>query len=124
VYGTTTESKQTKESEGRALHCPARTVEVFMAGDIEHAKQVIRRFCKEHPCCVTVMPTTYIYNGGEEAGFVVGFRNYPRFPSDADDLGSRATELAERLREELGQDSYMSVDHGGVTTWSTTRTEK
>jgi hypothetical protein len=118
MYGAATEIRKT---EARALHCPARTVEVFMAGDIEHAKQVVRRWCKESPCCVTVTPTAFIYNGGEESGFVVGFRNYPRFPSEADTLGSRATELAERLREELGQDSYMSVDHGGVTTWSTTR---
>ena len=115
MYGAATEIKQ------RDAHCQARVVEVFMAGDIEHAKQVVRRWCKESPCCVTVTPTTFIYRGGEESGFVVGFRNYPRFPSDAATLGSRATELADRLREELGQDSYMSVAHGGVTTWSTTR---
>jgi hypothetical protein len=32
-----------------------------------------------------------------------------------------ARDLAERLREELSQDSYMTVDAGGMTTWSTTR---
>ena len=92
-----------------------------MAGDVEHAKQVIRRWCKESPCCVTVTPTTFIYRGGEEDGFVVGFRNYPRFPTDHYTLRSMAADLAEALRGELGQDSYMSVDHDGVTTWSTTR---
>jgi hypothetical protein len=108
---------------GATRHEQSRTVEVFMAGDIEHAKQIVRRWCKESPCCVTVTATTFIYRGGEEAGFVVGFRNYPRFPSDAYTLQAMATELADRLREELGQDSYMSVDHGGATTWSTTRSE-
>jgi hypothetical protein len=102
-------------------HEPTRVVEVFMAGDIGHAKQVIRRFCRDLPCCVTVTPTTYIYEGGEQEGFVVGFRNYPRFPTDAYTLRNTAHDLAERLRSELGQDSYMAVEAGGITTWSTTR---
>jgi hypothetical protein len=92
-----------------------------MAGDVDHAKQVIRRWCAEVPCCVTVTPTTYIYRGGEESGFVVGFRNYPRFSSDAGSLLSRAEVLGELLRDELGQDSYMIADHGGDTKWSTRR---
>jgi hypothetical protein len=100
---------------------PACTVEVFMAGDVQHAKQIVRRWCKETPCCVTVTPTTYIYRGGEESGFVVGFRNYPRFPKDPRELRLLASALADQLREELGQDSYMSVDRGGEVTWSTTR---
>jgi hypothetical protein len=123
MYGQATKTKYSDRtnSPGVSRHEQARTIEVFMAGDIEHAKQVVRRWCKESPCCVTVTPTTFIYRGGEEAGFVVGFRNYPRFPSDAYTLRAMATELADRLREELGQDSYMSVDHGGMATWSTTR---
>jgi len=92
-----------------------------MAGDVDHARQIVRRWCKETPCCVTVTPTTFIYSGGEESGFVVGFRNYPRFPSDAASIGARATDLAERLRRELGQDSYMKVEQGGAVVWSTTR---
>lgn len=103
---------------GTVRHEPTRVVEVFMAGDIAHAKQVIRRFCRDIPCCVTVTQTAFIYDGGEEAGFVVGFRNYPRFPTDAYTLRSTATDLAERLRVELGQKSYMTVDAGGQTTWS------
>jgi hypothetical protein len=102
-------------------HEPTRVVEVFMAGEIGHAKQVIRRFCRDLPCCVTVTPTTYIYEGGEQEGFVVGFRNYPRFPTDAYSLRNTAHDLAARLRSELGQDSYMTVEAGGITTWSTMR---
>jgi hypothetical protein len=117
MYGSSTESKK---HEAIVSHCEAATVEVFMAGDVEHAKQVLRLWCKESPCCVTVTPTTFIYRGGEESGFVVGFRNYPRFPSDAEDIASKAKSLAERLRAELGQDSYMIVD-GEQAIWSTTR---
>lgn len=103
------------------LHEPTRIVEVYMAGDVEHAKQVIRRYCKDSPCGVTVTPTTYIYRGGEESGFVVGIRNYPRFPADSYALRTRANELGTLLREALGQDSFMVVDHNGQTSWSSTR---
>jgi len=119
MYGNATHIEQHAGERNR--HLPTRVVELFMAGDIGHAKQVIRQFCRDVKCCVTVTPTTYIYNGGEETGFIVGFRNYPRFPTDDHTLRSDARELADRLRAALGQDSYMSVDHGGMTTWSTTR---
>lgn len=102
-------------------HEQTRVVELFMAGDIDHAKQVIRRFCAETPVCVTVTATAFIYRGGEEAGFVVGLRNYPRFPTDAYTLRAMAADMGDRLRAELGQDSWMSVDASGQTTWSTTR---
>jgi hypothetical protein len=116
MYGKSSSLKQAAIKRDQT-----QIVEVFMAGDVEHAKQIVRRWCKDSPCCVTVTPTTFIYRGGEESGFVVGFRNYPRFPSDGSELSAKSAMLAERLREELGQDSYMSVDHRGVTTWSTTR---
>ena len=123
VYGAATQIKKAQSAgRGETLrHEPTRVVEVFMAGDIEHAKQVVRRFCRDVPCCVTVTPTSFVYRGGEESGFVVGFRNYPRFPTDAYTMRSTAQDLADRLRSELGQDSYMTVDAGGMTTWSTTR---
>jgi hypothetical protein len=106
---------------GTVKHEKTRVVELFMAGDVSHAKQVIRRFCSDNPCCVTVGETSFVYRGGEEAGFVVGFRNYPRFPSDAHLLRRLAGELGEALRGQLGQDSYMVVDQDGVTTWSTAK---
>lgn len=123
MYGDSTHLRPQRPGEPRETrrHEPTKVVELFVAGDVEHAKQVIRRFCMERPCCVTVTPTTYVYRGGEESGFVVGFRNYPRFPSDAGDLRTLAADLGDALRRELGQDSYMVVDHGGMTSWSSTR---
>lgn len=115
VYGESTRLGGGSHSE------PTRVVELFMAGDIEHAKQVIRRFCKERPCCVTVSPTSYIYRGGEESGFVVGFRNYPRFPSSGSRLSLMAAELGQTLRDCMAQDSFMVVEHGGQTEWSSVR---
>lgn len=113
MYGKSTRI----QNESASL--PTVVVEVFMAGDIDHAKQVVRRFCMDVPCCVTVSQTAYIYAGGEEAGFVVGFRNYPRFPSTAEELRKKADSLAERLRNELAQRSYMIVEASGFTAWST-----
>lgn len=122
MYGTAATIEPVRqESQAANRHEPSRVVELFMAGDIEHAKQVVRVFCKDCPCCVTITPTDYIYRGGQEAGFVIGFRNYPRFPSDSYSLRTAAADLGDRLRDELGQDSYMIVDHSGMTTWSTVR---
>jgi len=115
MYGSSTHSRKWVRL---TASCPTEEVSVYMAGDVEHAKQVIRRFCKDEPSCVTVTPTAYIYTGGEEAGFVVAFRNYPRFPSARGSLEVKARELAEMLREALGQKSYMIVAESG-TTWST-----
>lgn len=120
MYGETTRCCHGVAAE-TVRHEASRTVEVFMAGDVEHAKQVIRRCCKDNPLCVTVTPTTFIYCGGEEAGFVIGIRNYPRFPSDAYTLRTAAFDMAAVLRNELAQDSFMVVDHSGMTSWSTAR---
>lgn len=102
-------------------HSTTRIIEVFMAGDVQHAKQVIRTFCQSNLCCVTVTPTTYIYNGGEEAGFVVGVRNYPRFDAGVVALQNLAAAIGVTLRDALAQDSYMIVDHDGETFWGSTR---
>lgn len=118
-YGDQTMCRKPLDEAGfKSLHEPTRVVELFMAGDIGHAKQIVRRFCMESPCCVTVTETTFIYRGGAEDGFVVAFRNYPRFPSDSYALRSLAADLAERLRAELSQRSYMIVEASGMTTWS------
>lgn len=120
-YGTQTRCRPGERCNLPSKHEPTRIVELFMAGDIEHAKQVIRRLCKERPCCVTVTKTTYIYCGGEESGFIVGLRNYPRFPSDSQSLVAFAVYIGEVLLDAIGQDSFMVSDHSGQTFWTTTR---
>lgn len=121
MYGPPIAKLRDQKTSETVRHEQTRVVEVFMAGDVEHAKQVTRVFCKENPVCVTVSPTTFIYRGGEESGFVIGFRNYPRFPTDHYSLRRTAGELAEMIRSASGQDSYMVVDHGGMTVWSSDR---
>ncbi|MDO3431170.1 hypothetical protein QWJ46_00585 [Rhizobium sp. CBN3] len=89
---------------------PTIKIEIFIAADIEQAKQVCREYCMEVGACVTVEPADYIYTGGQEAGVRVGFINYPRFPADVWAIKDKAGELARRLMERLCQHSYSIVD--------------
>lgn len=89
---------------------PSWNVAIHMAGDIAHAGQVIQRRAIDEPVCVTLTATSYIYTGGREEGFVVGFIHYPRFPAERlDDITDKACELADVLMRELGQQSYCIV---------------
>lgn len=101
---------------------PTICFEIFMAGDIEHAKRVCRRYCLDVGLCVTVEATTYIYTGGEEAGFRIGLINYPRFPTDSTRLHKTASDLATLLVHELFQHSY-SIVGPRETEWFSRRPE-
>ena len=103
---------------------PTYTVRLYMAGDIAHAKQLIRQlvYPPNPGLCVTVEPTTFVYTGGEEAGFVVGFVNYPRFPASPEDLFARALLFADHLTHGLGQWSALLVAPD-KTVWLTDRPE-
>lgn len=85
------------------------TVAIYMAGDIDTAKRWLRRECYERGLCVTVMPTDFIYTGGEESGFCIGFVNYPRFPSSAEELFTRAKNIACALIVECCQKTALVV---------------
>ncbi len=95
--------------------CETFWAKIYIAGPIEFAKQIIRRECMQDGLCVTVEPTSYVYTGGEESGYVVGFVNYPRFPTEPEDIIKRAKDLMVKLLEETYQNSAMLV--------TTTKTE-
>lgn len=100
----------------------ARTysVRLYLSGPIEVAKQIIRAECLREGLCVTIEPTTYIYTGGEEAGYVVGLLNYPRFPCSEATLDARADDLMHKLMEGTHQHSaLMQTPHS--TKWITKR---
>lgn len=98
------------------------TCRIFLSGPIEVAKQIIRAECLREGLCVTVEPTTFIYTGGEEAGYVVGLLNYPRFPATADAIRNRALDLMTKLLDGTHQHSALLVDQN-ETTWITKRAE-
>ena len=82
-------------------------VKIYMSGPIEIAKQVCRKECLRGGLCVTIEPSTFIYAGGEESGFVVGLINYPRFPAADWTIHQRALDLAKLLLEETHQHSVL-----------------
>lgn len=84
-------------------------VEIFISGPIEIGKQLVRRYVLKEPLCVTIHPTDFIYTGGEESGYVVGIRNYPRFPHSNEWLFKLAEEIARKLMLGTFQLSVMLV---------------
>lgn len=88
---------------------PSFNVDIHMAGDINLAAGVIQRYAADTGMCISLTPQSFIYTGGREEGFKVGFINYPRFPKDPGDIVARARDLASVLRVQLGQHSYSIV---------------
>ena len=84
-------------------------IKIYISGPIEIAKQIIRRECLSGGLCVTIEPTIFIYRGGEEAGFVIGLLNYPRFPESPKNLLERAKDLALKILNETYQRSILLV---------------
>lgn len=91
------------------------TVQIYMAGSLQHAAQHIRRYVFDLGWCVTITPTTFIYTGGEEDGFVIGCLNYPRFPTPDIETYRRAKQLATELMDFLGQKSALLVAIGDIS---------
>lgn len=96
---------------------------IYMSGPMEVAKQTIRAECLRAGLCVTVEPTTFIYTGGEESGYVVGLIQYPRFPSHPVAIEDRARDLMEKLLEATHQQSALLMTPN-VTTWITKRQDQ
>lgn len=97
-------------------------VSIFIAGRAADIEDQCRTYADEVGFCVTVTPTTFIYTGGEEEGYIVGLINYPRFPSTPDLIWKHAKMLAERLRLEAGQESY-TIQAPDKTIWFSFRAE-
>ena len=99
---------------------PTYWARIYMSGPIDVAKQIIRMECLAVGLCVTIEPTTFIYTGGEESGYVVGLIRYPRFPSEASVIIARARSLMEKLLEGTHQHSALMMTPE-VTEWITKR---
>lgn len=89
--------------------CPAYSVAIYVAGDLNTARAVCREHCFAVGLCVTVSPTSFVYTGGEEAGVIVGLINYARFPAESAVIWAKAEALALLLIERLHQHSASIV---------------
>lgn len=101
---------------------PTFWARIYMSGPIEAAKQALRAECLREGLCVTIEPTLFIYTGGEEAGFVVGLVNYPRFPSTLEAITRRAEQLIDGLLGATHQHSAMLMTPE-TTRWVSRRQE-
>lgn len=101
--------------------CPTFSCEIYIAGPLEVAKQILRKECMREGLCVTIEPTLFIYTGGEETGYRVGLLNYPRFPiEDTSTLVDKARNIALLLLEETYQHSVL-LKYNDTTEWFTKR---
>jgi len=98
---------------------PTYTATIHMAGCLRTAMETCRRFCMEG-LCVTVEVSTFVYTGGAEEGFRIGLLNYPRFPSEPEKILQTAYRLADRLRKDCCQHSWLIVTPD-ETIWNSTR---
>ena len=89
-------------------------VKIYLAGNLDIAKQVCREECRRKGLCVTIRPCTYIYTCGEEEGVEIQLINYPRFPAVTDtelnDIYHRARGLAILLMGRLCQRKVLIMD--------------
>jgi hypothetical protein len=106
----------------KTLSEPSFCVTVYVAGDVQTARESLRRQCFEAGLCVTLTATEFVYTAGAEGGVAVGFVNYPRFPATAEDVLSRAQEVARCLMDDLYQNSALVVAPDR-TFWLTRRPE-
>jgi hypothetical protein len=88
---------------------PTIRFDIFIAGDYDLAKKISREWAFEVGACVTVERVDYVYTGGEEAGVRIGLINYPRFPTNHEELNAKARSIAEKLMIGLCQLSYSIV---------------
>lgn len=81
-------------------------VEIHMAGDIREASMFLQQVAARRGMCVSIHPQSYIYSGGREEGFLIRFINYPRFPQEPKQILEQAEELADWVRDHIGQYSW------------------
>lgn len=97
---------------------PTFWARIYASGPISIAEQVCREECLRDGLCVTIEPTKFIYTGGEEAGYVVGLINYPRFPATPEQIAERAKALAMLLLERSCQHSILVMTPTGTAWYS------
>lgn len=60
--------------------------------------------------CVTITPTRFVYKDGSEDGVIIGFINYPRFPTPRQELEQLAEEVAISCKAKFKQNG-VSVEY-------------
>jgi hypothetical protein len=69
----------------------------------QEAKQILQNYCNNVPYGLTLKSIEFIYKDGSESGFEIGLINYPRFPSNPEEITKKAIEIAEIFKKEFNQ---------------------
>ena len=85
--------------------CNSLQYDVYIAGDYDHAKQLLQKYV-EVGLCVSTCKVDYIYKYGQESGIKVTLINYPRFPSTDEELKNKAIDIGHYLMGNMSQGSF------------------
>lgn len=66
-------------------------------------KKVCQDYCDSIGLCVSITELQFCYTDGNEPGIMVGFINYPRFPSENQEIINHARVLAIALKRAAKQ---------------------
>lgn len=110
------------DKDTKVVFVPSEPIQIYIAGDLNKAREICRFYCMEKGLCVNVIPNEYIYTGGSETGVRVEIINYPRFPKQPDELLYTAKELMYDLMFGLCQHSA-TVQTQVTTYWFSRRKE-
>jgi hypothetical protein len=94
------------------------TIDIYIAGSPEIAKQVCDDYCWAEHFCVNVQEVDYIYTGGNESGVKIGIIQYPRFPKEINVLENRAFDIGYKVAEACNQWSFTIVSSGKTRFYS------
>jgi len=109
---------RTRDTIGVSLWIAYPAMDIFRKTGMIHE---VERYCNDVGLCVTLTETVYVFTGGQEPGWCVGLRNYPRFPSDEETLFRHAEAIGRAMAEIGNQGSYMIEQHDGHSVWYTRR---
>ena len=85
------------------IWCGLREGYTDIVHDYDEVNDVIDKWIKSNPDCVTITPTQFVYKDGWENGVIIGWIQYPRFPRSKEDIKGRAVKLGYLLMETFKQ---------------------
>lgn len=91
------------ETYNATIYCGLKHGYDGMIMPFEVVEGIIQDWVDKVGQCVTCTRTDYIYTKGREPGVIVGFINYPRFPSTPEEIKLRALDLSQILLRECHQ---------------------
>jgi hypothetical protein len=82
---------------------------LYIVGDYSTVLNCCRRATFPKGLCVTIKPCEYVYAGGMEAGFEIGFIQYPKYKEDTSSILQKCIKLGKDICEQNFQWSFTIV---------------